>query len=50
MLDRAEHPWFWDWHNDEMGSDRNKVWLCKVTVEQIFDRNGKPIIRYKKKK
>ena len=35
------------WWNTEPGDDWDKMFLCKVTVEQIFDKNGKPIVRYK---
>jgi hypothetical protein len=51
ILEQKEHPWFWDWHDGKgEKSDWNKVWLCKVTVEQVFDHRGRPIVRYKKKK
>ncbi len=26
-------------------SDEERLSLCKITIEQIFDKNGKPIVR-----
>ena len=51
MLEMAGHEWFYDtspksWLGDKAA--RDKVFLCKVTLEQIFDKNGRPIVRYKK--
>lgn len=53
MLEPEGHEWFYDtrpmsWLGKE--AQREKVFLCKITIEQIFDKNGRPIIRYKKKK
>ncbi len=53
MLEEAGHEWFYDMRPMPIWGDkaeRNKVFLCKVTLEQIFDKNGRPIVRYKKKK
>lgn len=51
MLSPDECPWFYDtrfkpWDNSK--AKRDKVFLCRVTVEQIFDKNGRPITRNKK--
>lgn len=36
--------WFW---KGDKGTDRDKVFLCEVVIKQIFDKNGRPIVRHK---
>lgn len=46
MLSRDDaHAWWWE-GNTKGGWD-DQMFLCEVTIKQVFDKNGRPIIKYK---
>ena len=46
LPDDIDHSWFYSApDSSKISSKISRSYLCRITVEQIFDKNGKPIVR-----